>query len=158
MWPFKRKKDLSTPAPEMPPELNQYYQAEKRQQNVVTWLLGLATLAVTIAIAFLLFMGARWVVQKVRNNNDKAPVATEQQSPDENSEAPAETTNTPSTATTGSGQTPQGTQGATTAQNTPQTSSATTALPKTGPADTIAVFMIATAVGTFAYKRSARHQ
>lgn len=152
MWPFKRKQDLSTPAPEMPPELNQYYQAEKRQQSVVTWLLGLATLAVTIAVAFLLFMGARWVVQKVRNNSDKAPTTTQQESPDENSEAPAETTNTPSSANTGSGQTGQATQGAT----TPQTSSATTALPRTGPAETLAVFMIATAAGTFAYKRSIR--
>lgn len=154
MWPFKRKRDLSTEAPEMPPELNQYYQAEKRQQNVVTWLLGLATLAVTIAVAFLLFMGGRWVVQKVRNNPNQAPTTTQQESPDENSEAPADTTAPQTTTTTGSGQATQtqGTQGAT----TPKTSSATTTLPRTGPADTIAVFMIATAVGTFAYKRSAR--
>lgn len=154
MWPFKRKQDLSTPAPEMPPELNQYYQAEKRQQNVVTWLLGLATLAVTIAVAFLLFMGARWVVQKVRKNPSQAPTTTQQESPDENSEAPAVTAPTPAATTTGSGQAAQGTQGAT----TPKTSSATTALPKTGPAETLVVFMIATAAGTFAYKRSARHQ
>lgn len=152
---FKRKQNLPDEAPAMPPELNQYYQAEKRQQNVVAWLLGLATLAVTIAVAFLLFMGGRWVVQKIRKDPSQAPGTTQQESPEENT-GTAPTTDTPPQTTAPQPGTNAGSDQTTQGATTPQTSSATTSLPRTGPAETVAVFMIATAVGTFAYKRSAR--
>lgn len=162
MWPFKRKQNISNEAPDMPPELNQYYQAEKRQQTVVTWLLGFATLAITIAVAFLLFLAARWVVQKVRKAPSPSP-ETSQQEAVENNNTPAPTNNNDAPAQTTPSQTQSGAntnnasgQGAQGTAPGSQTSSATNALPSTGPTETLAVFLIATAVGTFAYKRSIR--
>jgi hypothetical protein len=147
---FKRKQDMPDGAPAMPPELNDYYQAEKRQQTIVTWLLGFATLAITVAIAFGLFLSARWIVQKVRKTPAKAPETTQQ---------PAAST-TPSATPTPSGTTQPGTAGSTT-QTTPtsggpQTSSITTNLPNTGPTETLAVFFVATTAGVFAYKLRSR--
>ena len=155
---FKRKQNTTGEAPAMPPELNDYYQAEKRQQTVVTWLLGFATLAVTVAIAFGLFLSARWIVQKVRNTPAKTPVTSQEVGV--NKDKGQTTTPTPSTNPTTPTESSTGasnTAGQSTQTSTgPKTSSAVTSLPNTGPAETLAVFFVATAVGTFAYSRRTR--
>lgn len=148
---FNRKSKISTEAPSMPPELNKYYQAEKRQQTVVTWILGFATLAVTIALAFLLFFGARWVVNKVRNKPAASPETSQQEDNEDDDSGTATTTPAEQPTPSAAG---QATNGAGT--TTPQTSSATTSLPSTGPTETVAVFFVATTVGMFAYQLSSR--
>ncbi len=157
---FKRKDASSSEVPAMPPELDDYYQAEKRQRVAVTWLLGFATLAITIAVAFGLFISARWLVQKVR----KEPVAkkpeTTQDSPAADKvgqAAPAQPAHLSAPAPEPSGSTGSNTQSP---QNIsgPQTSSTVTNLPNTGPIETLAVFMVATTAGTFAYRLASRRR
>jgi hypothetical protein len=151
--PFKRNKQTDQ-APAMPPELTEYYNAEKRQRTAVTWMLGFATLVVTVAIAFGLFLGARWIINKVRND-DKAPepTPTTQTTQPTTGNAPA-ATDQPATPTT-----PQ-TQGqSNTTPTGPQTSSTSTTpnkkLPSTGPGDVVAVATVVTAAGTLLhYRRS----
>lgn len=155
--PFKRTQDTTGQAPAMPPELTDYYNAEHRQRSVVTWLLGIATLAVTVALAFALFLGARWVINKVNHRGDQSPQPTTVQTTAPAAPAPpaptSSTTNTPAT-TTQTGQT----QTATTQQSssTPKTSSATTNLPNTGPGDVLAIMLGATVLGTLVHRRYAR--
>lgn len=158
MWPFSRKPKSFDGAPAMPPELNNYYQAEKRQQTAVTWLLGFATLAITIAIAFGLFLSARWIVQKVRNNPDKGPETTQQQGEDndkddETAAAPAQPAKPAQPASEPAGRVDAG--GSNTA---PKTTASSTTLPSTGPTETLAVFMVATLAGTFAYRLTTKRQ
>lgn len=152
--PFKRNSQDLGQAPAMPPELTDYYNAESRQRRVVTWLLGIATLAVTVALAFALFLGARWVIHKVkRGDNTPQPTTVQTTSP---AATPPQTTATNQSGSTQSTQnTPSGnTQGA---QNTtPQASSATTTIPNTGPGDVLVVWLGATVVGALAHRRFAR--
>ncbi len=44
-----------TTAPDMPPEVDDYYQAEKRDRKGAAWLLGLGALLVTVALVLGLF-------------------------------------------------------------------------------------------------------
>lgn len=151
---FKRKQTTTTEAPAMPPELNDYYQAEKRQRAVVTWALGFATLAVTIAIAFGLFLGARWIVAKVRKNPVKTPDVTQNQPT--TTEAPA-SADKPSSPTTNSGETPKTTPDTAKTTDKPKVSSATTSLPNTGPTETLAVFILATTAGVVFHSVVRKH-
>lgn len=145
---FKKKQTIQTDAPAMPPELNDYYQAEKRQRSVVTWALGFATLVVTIAIAFGLFLGARWVVTKARKPA-KTPIAIQNQP--ETTKAPV-SSDKPNSPSSNTDQTPAVTPGESVVTNVkPQTSSATTNLPNTGPTETLAVFALVTTTGTVAH-------
>lgn len=150
--PFKRNNQVNGQAPAMPPELTEYYNTEKRQRTAVTWMLGIATLVVTVAIAFGLFIGARWIIGKIRDG-DKAPEPTPTtqttQAPTENA-APVQS---PTATGTMQG---QSTTPATPAG--PQTSSTSTPnkkLPSTGPGDVVAVATVVTAAGTLLhYRRS----
>lgn len=86
IWPFNRKKNQSV---DLPQEVQDYYQAEKRERVGVAGLLALGTLLVTIVLAIGLFFGGRWVYRTVFDNDDNQ-VAQE----DNNDEADeASTTN-----------------------------------------------------------------
>lgn len=155
--PFKRNNQVNDQAPAMPPELTEYYNTEKRQRTAVTWMLGFATLVVTVAIAFGLFLGARWIINKVRNE-DKAPEptpTTQTTQPTTENAAPAQS---PSATSTTQGQSTSPTSP--TGPTGPQTSSTSTTtpsnkLPSTGPGDVIAVATLVTAAGTaLHYRRS----
>ena len=155
--PFKRNKQPDQ-APAMPPELTEYYNAEKRQRTAVTWALGFATLVVTVAIAFGLFLGARWIINKVRND-DKAPEPTPTTQTTQPTTENAPTANDKPASSTTTPTNPQ-TQGQTTTTG-PQTSSTSTTpagkLPSTGPGDVVAVATVVTAAGTLLhYRRSTK--
>ena len=62
---FKRKNKDNV----LPEEVQQYYQAEKRQRTGVAWLLAFVTLLVTVLVAALLFFGGRWVYRAVFDND-----------------------------------------------------------------------------------------
>lgn len=82
---FRRNKSANSPA--LPEEVNDYYQAEKRDRTWMAWLLALLSLAVTTLIIMGLFFGGRWVYRKIRPNNQPAvPIAGNQTS---DSPAPA---------------------------------------------------------------------
>lgn len=165
MWPFKRKQTTTIEAPAMPPELNDYYQAEKRQHTIVTWLLGAATLLVTIAIAFGLFLGGRYIFRKLHKQSANPPIATQSAPATSGTPATPSQTGSPNgtvaTTNTSSSTTTTGTTAGTTtptSTTTPQTSSATTNLPNTGPTETFAVFMLATLVGTAIHAAARKHE
>jgi hypothetical protein len=66
---FNRKKSTND-------DVNNYYASERRQRIGVAWALGLATLALTVLLAFGLFYGGRWVYRTVFD--DGQPTAGEQ--------------------------------------------------------------------------------
>ena len=98
-WPFQRKNKDNVPA-----EIQEYYQAEKRERTGVAWLIAIFTLLLTIAIALALFFGGRWVYRKLTNNDTATPPSsqeeaqtpsTEDGSGDADDEDPADTPETP---------------------------------------------------------------
>ncbi len=72
MWPFKRKKDNPNG---ILPEVDQYYQSERREKTGIAWLLALATLVTTIILATGIFFGGRWAYRAVTKNNKSVKTA-----------------------------------------------------------------------------------
>jgi hypothetical protein len=172
-WPFRRKKQDSN-IPAMPPEVQQYYQAEQRERTGVAWLLAGITLVVTVLVVMGLFFGGRWVYRKVRHNvGNKGTVATTQQSQDaSSSESGASTStsdngqsanssnagsssNTPAASTPSSSGSSAATgagSSASTSQGTVSTTAARTSIPNTGPGDTIGLFAGVSLMGYLAHR------
>jgi cytoskeletal protein RodZ len=61
--PFQKNKAEE----QLPSEVQDYYQAEKREKQSLAWLLALGTLVVTVALALGVFFGGRWVYRKIAN-------------------------------------------------------------------------------------------
>lgn len=79
--PFRKKKAAN--APNMPPEVQQYYKSERREQTGIAWLLAIATLLITIAIILGLFFGGRWVYRKIKNRNTTTTTQTQSNTTDD---------------------------------------------------------------------------
>jgi cytoskeletal protein RodZ len=168
-WPFSRKKDVS----EVPAEIQEYYQTEKRERTGVAWLLALGTLLLTIGLAAILFFGGRWAYRAIvdndndtqetaQNESEQNPQDSDEQetapegTPQENANAPASDTSSTNTSTPSNTQTAnQGTAGSSTTQsthsasNTPVTGDSS--LPDTGPGDTLAIFVATVALASLAH-------
>ncbi|TXG76564.1 hypothetical protein E6P97_03315 [Patescibacteria group bacterium] len=71
---FRRNKQTVN----MPPEVAEYYQAERRDRRGATWLLTLLALCVTVAIIIGLFLAGRWIYRTVRGTDDDNKTATTQ--------------------------------------------------------------------------------
>jgi hypothetical protein len=67
MWPFDRRKKAQRE--DVPPEVQDYYQAEKRERTSVAWLLGFITLVITILLALIIFFGGRWAWRALTGND-----------------------------------------------------------------------------------------
>jgi len=144
---FRRKAKIE--APDMPPELQTYYQAEKREKSWMAWALGLATLVVTILLALALFFGGRWIYRKVRNEPAKV---TTVQTDNEAKETPKATTPEPAAPSTPT--TPSNTGTSSTSTNTPRAATpGSSDLPNTGPADTLAIFVAVSVLAYFVHRR-----
>lgn len=154
---FRRNKDSVLP------EVDKYYEAEKRDRTGVAWLLALVSVAVVALIIVGLFLGGRWAYNKIAKNNDAEEVAQvdENGAPSfDNGEAP--TGDTPAPAD-GTGEAPapapngdesQGTVNAPARTETPSTpvTGDSGELPSTGPADTALIFAtVSTAAGAAHY-------
>ncbi len=61
---FSRKKKDEVPA-----EIQEYYQAERRERVGVAWLVALVTLLITVAVVLGLFFGGRWLYNKLANRD-----------------------------------------------------------------------------------------
>ncbi len=156
-WQFWRRDNKKNN--EVPAEIKQYYEAERRERTGIAWLLAFATLLVTVALSILLFFGGRWAYRAVfdsNGDNDRQEVAQqEQQSPQDNSQpneqpepaAGGEQEETPPPA-------PAPTQ---TPQPTPTPTPTPERHPATGPEHVVAVFAGAVIVGTAAYQVKARY-
>lgn len=176
IWPFNRNKSEETyqtqeqlpveqPASNLPDEVQEYYQSGKRERVGVAWLLGIATLCVTLILAMALFFGGRWVYRKIANRNDK-PNTTSQigqnnqnkqnggnSSTNQGKQSPTPSTpetkpSTPTPAPT----TPAPAPTTIPSTNQPGTSQpAPTTVPNTGPGDVVAIFVLTTVVGTVGF-------
>ena len=139
---FKRKKSQTT----LPPEVQAFATAERRERMGMAWLVGIVSLVVTILVVTGLFYGGRWVYRSLANRNKKAtPVVTEPQSDDTKPNATSSTDSdsaSQNSTTTDSGQTTPNTSApnatpSTSSSNTPiqqpVTGDQSVTLPNTGP-------------------------
>jgi cytoskeletal protein RodZ len=164
IWPFNRKKKES----DLPKEVQDYYQAEKRERVGVAGLLAVATLLVTVVLAIGLFFGGRWLYRAIfdddNTSNDTAqqeqqegdsqegeqegqPEESGDQNDDQNNDGEGDqdgdeeaqpTTPAPTTPSTPAPSTPAPTTPATPPSNSGG-SSTPNSLASTGPEDTAAI-------------------
>lgn len=164
---FNRNKSV---APDVPPEVQDYYQAENSQRSNRAWLLGLGTLLFTIILVVGLFFGGRFAYQKLKPTKNPTPVAVKPQPPKPQTVTPPATTpkpqgsgtspSTPSSGTPGSGITPN-TSGSPTATPTPSPAAQNppaTDLPSTGPSSTLAIFAAVTILAYVTHRKIGSRQ
>lgn len=147
----------------MPTDVQNYYQTENRERTGMAWLLALGTLLVTVIVVLGLFFGGRWTFRKLKNTDKPAPVAvqTDKSKEDDHAEEPATTPPANETPSTQGSSTPQSssttaTPNSSVASNTPSAatrSAGQAGMPATGPADTLAIFIVASVIGTLFYER-----
>jgi hypothetical protein len=165
IWPFNRNQEEESTLPE---EVQNYYQAEKRERAGVAGLLAVATLLATVLIAVGLFFGGRWVYRAIFDNDDEPAVVQQddEQSEDSSdqdeqsqdtpaSDAPA-TTDRPAPSSLPSSDTPAA-QPTPPAQSTQNTTPATgDELADTGPGDTLAIFIGVVVIATLSHNKFSR--
>ncbi len=161
MWPFKRKdKNLDA----VPAEVQEYYQAEKRERVGLAWILAFVTLAATVAVVLGLFFGGRALYRHYHDKNaastqpaDK-PTETKTPTPTPSSSSATPTPsslNSSSTSGNNSGQPSSSSTSPTNPSASTNTSSqpATGTMANTGPGETAAVgFTLASILGFGLYQ------
>lgn len=128
----RRKKSVDN----VPAEVQEYYQAEKRERTGVAWLLALGTLLATVLLAIALFFGGRWLYRTIFNKDE--PKTGQQQTenngaqslPGDSGSGEPEQTPAPATEPTPGQEPSQSTPGDTT---TPSPTTTPTTTPRTGP-------------------------
>ena len=139
------------------PEIEKYYDAEKRERAGMAWFLAIVSIAAVALLIIGLFFGGRWVYRKTTQSNEKTGVSvtentktgtrnTDTTTVGGNADSRAQTQTTPAQPTTSSTPAP--------AQNTPSVTPSTpkpatptvvpATLANTGPASTLVIFIIAT--------------
>jgi hypothetical protein len=68
---FRRRKTNST----LPPEVQQYYETERRDSSWLAWLLAAVTLLCAVLIVTGLFFGGRWAYRELTGNDKPATTA-----------------------------------------------------------------------------------
>jgi hypothetical protein len=162
---------------EVPEEIQDYYQTERRERAGVAWLLAFGTLVVTILLAGLIFFGGREAYRRIAGNDEpeRADVAQNEQ-PEQDKTAEPNNEDRPSeenrpqpnnneqeegNAVQGNNDqnnpdpnpapspTPTPSQNPTPSPSpsTPATGDASGDLPGTGPANTIAIFFAVSILG-----------
>ena len=150
---FKRKQTTQTTLP----ELEKYYQAERRERSGLAWLLALVSVACVALLLIGLFFGGRWLYRRLTADDAQTTSVSEPENqdtaeveePDTNTaDSPTDTTANTTPAESNTPQ-PQTSTPSTTAQST-------TTLANTGPASTAAYFIVAVAIGTTLYQYKVR--
>lgn len=100
---FRRSKTVQ---PNVPPEVAEYYQAERKQRRGAAWFMTAVTLLATVAIVVGLFLGGRWLYTTARNRNNK-PVAVKTTQDNKNDKVKSASTG----SSDSSGSSSTGTQG-----------------------------------------------
>lgn len=62
----------------VPEEIQEYYQAERRERAGIAWLLALGTLLITVVLAIAIFFAGRWVWQTVFSDDKQESAQTSQ--------------------------------------------------------------------------------
>lgn len=69
----------------VPAEVQEYYQSERRERVGVAWLLAVGTLLGTLAIVIGLFFGGRWAWRQITGNDStQRPATTQNQDQNQN--------------------------------------------------------------------------
>ncbi len=166
---FKRKKPTN-----VLPEVEEYYQAERRDRAWLAWVLALVSVLVVVLIIIGLFWAGRWVYNQITDNDDSSDVSvvqnddltvdgtptdvtesqdngTESDSDDSQTDTSQGTVDAPAQTTTPS------TGGQTTPTATPTTGDSE--LPDTGAGSLAGVFIgVTTLAGGIHYTVSRRRQ
>ncbi len=119
----------------VPQEVQEYYQAEKRERTGIAWLLALGTLIATVLLAVALFFGGRWIYRTIFNN-DQSKTSQPQTENNSNQQKPGEDQNSASQASPSTTPDPAIAPGSSPTPQTPPASSTTppaTTTPRTGP-------------------------
>ncbi len=159
MWPFKRNKKQET----VPAEVQEYYQAEKRERVGIAWALAFITLAVTIAVVLGLFFGGRALYHHFHKAK---PTTTEQtQKPNDSNIDSKDTSKSSSeSSSSNSSSSNQTSQSSQTSSSSSQSSNnatqpSTSTITNTGPGETAAAgFAIASVLGFVAYQLNLRRK
>lgn len=165
MWPFNTREKVDDT---IPPEVQEYYETERRERRGMAWLLAFTTLVVTVLLAVGIFFGARWVYRQItdgespqisENEGDQsseesggqgsqAPEGDQEQQPSTQQQGQPSGGQTP--AQTPSTQPQQPSTPQETGQGTGQTQPQT--LTSTGPTETVAAFIGVTVLATVAHQ------
>ncbi len=142
----RRKKQVVDPS--LPPEVQAYSQAERRERMGIAWLVGIVSLVVSLVLITGLFFGGRWVYRKVAHKDNKAvPAVTSDRDSSDDKNKDTDNSSNDSSTDSGSNNQPSDTatnQPTTGSNNTPSTNTPTptqqpvtgdqsTTLPNTGP-------------------------
>lgn len=162
---WNRKKSVENS--ELPEEVREYYASTKRSRFGAPWLLGLATLLLTLAIAVALYFAGKFVWEQFFTDEAETPTTTEQTTVSEQSEQPSQSENNtsdndnqtqttsdqPQTLPADNNDNPEDEVSPSPSR---EASSQLTSTPETGPGDTVAIFVGTTLVAGLAYEILAR--
>ena len=144
MWPLKKKSASSA----LPAEMQEYISAEKKEHVGLAWLLAFATLVATLVLSAGIFYGGKWVY-KVAIKSTKNPTTSikpQDKTPQQPDSAPAvsdEGNTQPITDEDTNGIELSDDEGVVSDKAVSTTASAQAkALAKTGPSNTIAIFVL----------------
>lgn len=146
------------------PELEKYYEAERRERSGLAWILAAVSVAGVVLILIGAFFGGRWIYRQ--NKNDKpAPVAVVQEDASKTDQKDTakdkDTANAPSEDTSKPAPAPAAptTPAPAAIPAAPAPVVATpTQLANTGPESVIPAFVAATTLGTVLYRRKLSRQ
>lgn len=145
MWPKTGRKNKNTTrtSTAVPAEVQDYYEAGRRERRGVAWLLGLVTLLVTVLLALLLFFGGRWIYRKVTNKDKSTSGQSTNQPASSSSDAGSSNTSNSNSSDNGASQTSStgsnpgssanGSSNTSGTPSAPNSSSSSAPLPRTGP-------------------------
>lgn len=167
--PFRKKQTSQTPqAAAMPPEVQEYYQAERRERTGIAWLLAVGTLIVTILLVLALFFGGRWIYQKLTRRDNTNTTQTQSSDTSKTGDTTNQSSNGSSTAPSNKPSSGTSTQPSNSGTNSlpavpPSSSSSTskgvvppsvarTNIPNTGPGDTVAIFFAVSLLGYLSHR------
>lgn len=159
IWPFNRRKRET----DVPLEVQEYYQSERRERVGVAWLLAILSLIATVLLVLGLYFGGRWVWNKITDDDDtqtttqtdtsEETTGTQPEEPAGPSQTDEPSDSEPDTPVsddgTGSDSLPADGNGTDDADQT--AGSAQEDLANTGPRETVAVFIGVTVLGALGH-------
>lgn len=147
---FNRK---NSNQPTIAPELQNYYETEKRDRTWMAWLLGFITLVVTILLAMAIYFGGRWVYRKLVSTSPNSNTSQTDNGL-KNISTPSPPDTDPGTNTTPATSPTEPTDSSRN-ENQPVATPGSNAanLPSTGPADTIVIFAVVSVIAYISHRR-----
>ncbi len=161
-WKFWQR-NKSVENSELPEEVREYYASTRKSRTSSAWLLGFATLLLTLALAVALYFAGKFIYEQffvddnaettaVTEPTPEQPQTSETQTTDQenNNENPEVDNSTPTTIPGGSVESDDGES--TSGEDANSASSNLTETPDTGPGNLVAVFIGTTLISAAGYE------